>query len=492
MFHIDAMILELRRAIIVRQVLALLICLCVSCAAPVAVSTYPSLTPSEQSSKACRESYAEIDVLGALPAPGHYQQVGFIQTEQYSTSELFYSSDSEQIRAAQIAACKMGADAIVLVSGDSDQGSFWGPLGGVQYKDERSNRIVAIRYVTHSAPSADLDKEAPETKADSAERLRPGYLKGFWNMTWGKDTTAVRNMMTRIRGAIEYGREIDSLCLCANFGDCTKLLFRGSFGTIDSLTIGLGSSGNAGLLGAELRREFSDNQTAEKKFLSFNLFLESMYGKPTRRLTDTLYWYFNDGGSVSSMLSKDSSVFRIRSEFNSQLRDSLITLMTLEARQPDFRLVSWGDSIGHVRAQESAATLDSTGNDCLSYSGMLGDRSCRILYSFRDSILRSAEYQVLPRTTSDNVTSDFSAFLVQKYGERSEDPAFRSQRFIEITSSPEKTCLGEKCRFLGAWALIETIIVLYSEDETARIKYYDRLWLYSKLQAEARSVINDL
>jgi hydroxymethylpyrimidine/phosphomethylpyrimidine kinase len=71
--------------------------------------------------------------------------------EQHSTSELVYTSEEKQILEARKKACEWGADAIVMTGGAVDKGSsFW-----TGYQDQRSNRVVAIRFLEAGGQTED-------------------------------------------------------------------------------------------------------------------------------------------------------------------------------------------------------------------------------------------------------------------------------------------------------------------------------------------------
>lgn len=117
------------------------------CAAPVKLTGYPGTNAESQPLEYCKTTgFRDVRVIGILPDPGSYEEIGYMTVGQSSTSELVYTSIEAQIEAARVRACIWGADAIVISESQGDKKNTYSFWTGVSYRDERESRIIAIRF----------------------------------------------------------------------------------------------------------------------------------------------------------------------------------------------------------------------------------------------------------------------------------------------------------------------------------------------------------
>ncbi|HOD65382.1 MAG TPA: hypothetical protein PKW75_09975 [candidate division Zixibacteria bacterium] len=124
-------------------------CLISACAAPVKMAAYPSSSwIVERDGEWCSDpaNYEYIRVLANMPQAGTFEELGVIISAQESNSEFFSVSHERQIAEAQKKACQWDADAIVLLSQDSDSHMSYSAFSGFGTTKEKQNRFVAIRF----------------------------------------------------------------------------------------------------------------------------------------------------------------------------------------------------------------------------------------------------------------------------------------------------------------------------------------------------------
>jgi len=130
-----------------KRILLFLICLLIlNCSAPIRMATYPGKDITNIPESQCKVDYEEVIVLGQLPPADEYIQIGYMIVSQESSSSLVETSNEEQIKAARIQACQWGADAIVIIESESDKGTTFDFWEGAQYYDEKSTRVIAIKF----------------------------------------------------------------------------------------------------------------------------------------------------------------------------------------------------------------------------------------------------------------------------------------------------------------------------------------------------------
>ena len=130
-----------------KKMLLLLICLLIlNCSAPIRMATYPGKDITNIPENQCEVDYEKVIVLGQLPPTDEYIQIGYMIVSQESSSSLVETSNEEQIKAARIQACQWGADAIVIIESESDKGTTFDFWEGTQYYDEKSTRVIAIKF----------------------------------------------------------------------------------------------------------------------------------------------------------------------------------------------------------------------------------------------------------------------------------------------------------------------------------------------------------